>query len=171
MALHEQHGPAETTISQIAQRAGVQRQTVYRHFPDDAELLAACSHRWASQHPPPEPAPWLELHDPLERLDRALLDLYASYRATEAMTAHVLRDAPRLPALAELIAPLHEYMAQVRQILLAPFELEGRRRDQLESLLDLATSFSAWQQLTRGQGLDDAQAAHLFRELAAALRH
>lgn len=169
VALHEEHGPAETTIAKIAERAGVQRQTVYRHFPVDADLLAACSHRWTSLHPPPDPRPWLELADPLERLDRALRDLYTNYRATEAMTAHVLRDAPRLPALADLIAPLHDYMAQVRQVLLEPFEVDGSRRAQLESLLGLATSFAAWQQLTRVQGLGDAQAAHLFHQLAAGL--
>lgn len=169
VALHERHGPAATTISQIAEHAGVQRQTVYRHFPAEADLLAACSHRWSRQHPPPDPGPWLELADPLERLDRALRDLYAFYRTTESMTAHVLRDAPRLPALAKLIAPLHDYMEQVGQILLAPFDAAGARREQLASLLGLAMSFPAWQQLTRAQGLDDARAAQLFAELAAGL--
>lgn len=166
VALHERKGPAATTISEIATRAGVQRQTVYRHFPEEEALLAACSHRWTDRHPPPDPGPWLEIEDPLDRLERALRDLYAMYRATEAMTAHVLRDAQRMPALARIVAPLEGYMAQVRQLLLAPFDVDEPRRGQLEALLGLAVSFPVWQQLAREQGLDDGQAVGLFRELA-----
>src|ERR687888_296648 len=48
--LHRTVGPAATQISEIARRAGVQRVTVYNHFPDDASLFAACSAHWRDFH-------------------------------------------------------------------------------------------------------------------------
>ena len=53
--MHQSLGPANTTISAIAERAGVQRLTVYRHFPDERALLAACSAHYAAGHPGPIP--------------------------------------------------------------------------------------------------------------------
>ena len=41
VALHEELGPAQTSISKIAERAGVRRSTVYRHFPDEDAPFAA----------------------------------------------------------------------------------------------------------------------------------
>ena len=75
--LHGSVGPARTTVSAIAERAGVQRATVYRHFPDEEALFAACSSHWAALNPPPDPAAWAEIADPDERLRRALSELYS----------------------------------------------------------------------------------------------
>src|SRR5687767_12284333 len=96
--LHRSVGPAATRVSEIARRAGVQRVTVYSHFPDEAALLAACSAHWRSLHPAPDPAGWRAVAGAGERLRLGLQELYAWYRETEAMTANVLRDA-------ELVAP------------------------------------------------------------------
>src|SRR6476659_2729549 len=52
--LHGTVGPARTTVSAIAERAGVQRHTVYRHFPTDADLFAACSAHYVAAHPLPD---------------------------------------------------------------------------------------------------------------------
>src|SRR6476620_7794449 len=41
--LHQTIGAAQTTVSEIAKRAGVGRVTVYRHFPDEETLFNACS--------------------------------------------------------------------------------------------------------------------------------
>ena len=95
--LHRTVGPAATQISEIARRAGVQRVTVYNHFPDDASLLAACSAHWRALHPAPDPAAWLATGDPGTRLRLGLGELYAWYRETEPMTANVLRDAELYP--------------------------------------------------------------------------
>ena len=57
MELHQALGPAKTTISAIAERAGVQRLTVYRHFPDERALLSACSSHYVVANPPPDPEP------------------------------------------------------------------------------------------------------------------
>src|SRR5918999_188498 len=54
--LHGTVGPAASTIAAIAERAGVTRLTVYRHFPDDEALWAACSGHWLSQQDPPDPS-------------------------------------------------------------------------------------------------------------------
>src|SRR5215213_261550 len=91
--LHRTRGPAHTTISEIAQRAGVNRLTVYNHFPDITDLLKACSRHWTERHPPPDPTPWTQIRDPQERLRTALAELYGFYARTEPMRANVLRDA------------------------------------------------------------------------------
>ncbi len=82
MHLHETVGPARTTVSGIADIAGVQRATVYRHFPDEDALIDACSNHWATLHPAPDPTPWLELADPGERLRATLSGFYAWYDET-----------------------------------------------------------------------------------------
>src|SRR5262245_60669432 len=41
--LHGTVGPSRTTMSAVAERAGVERRTLYRHFPNEADLFAACS--------------------------------------------------------------------------------------------------------------------------------
>src|SRR5215207_1299 len=81
--LHQDLGPANTTISALAQRAGVQRLTVYRHFPDERALLCACSAHYKAHNPAPDPQPWSEISDPEDRLRRALLETYAYHRRTE----------------------------------------------------------------------------------------
>jgi AcrR family transcriptional regulator len=101
--LHRTVGPAATQISEVARRAGVQRMTVYNHFPDEAALLTACSAHWRALHPAPDPAAWRSAVDPGARLRLGLRELYAWYRETEPMTANVLRDAQVLPALRPII--------------------------------------------------------------------
>src|SRR3954471_19243501 len=97
--LHRTVGPAKTTISEVAERAGVQRLTVYNHFPEERELFAACSAHFRQENPAPDPAAWAEIADPDERLRTALTELYAYYERTEDMTGNVRRDAELLPAL------------------------------------------------------------------------
>ena len=81
--LHGTVGPARTSISAIAERAGVRRSTVYRHFPDEAALFDACSSHWAAANPVPDMAAWASIDDPDERLRTTLDELYAFYRRTE----------------------------------------------------------------------------------------
>ena len=91
--LHGTIGPARTTITAIAERAGVDRLTVYRHFPTEDALFAACSAHWLGAHPYPDPAPWAAIADPRARLAGALGDLYAWYRENHTMMERVLGDA------------------------------------------------------------------------------
>src|SRR5690606_31459873 len=106
MQLHEEVGPKATSISAIAERAGVQRLTVYRHFPDDEALIQACSGEWIQRNPPPDPGRWQGLADPAKQVRTALAEFYRYYRGTRRMWSGVHRDAPEVPALA---APMAGY--------------------------------------------------------------
>jgi AcrR family transcriptional regulator len=163
LELHRTVGPAATQISEIARRARVQRRTVYNHFPDDASLFAACSAHWRALHPAPDPAPWLDVHDPGERLRLALRELYAWYRETGPMTANVLRDAELLPALGRIIdGGLGAYLEHVRHTLTKPFSARGRRRKRIDAAARAAVDFHLWRVLAP---LGDAEAADLAASL------
>src|SRR5579862_8516134 len=103
VALHEELGPARTSISAIAERAGVRRSTVYRHFPDERALFAACSSHFRAANPPPDPSRWREIGDPALRTRAALGELYAFYGRTEPMYTSLLRDEPVVPVIRELL--------------------------------------------------------------------
>src|SRR4029079_14762822 len=79
--LHGTVGPAKTTVSGIAQEAGVQRATVYRHFPDEEAIFAACTSHYRSLHPPPDLRRWADIEDPAERLRKALAEDHALHTA------------------------------------------------------------------------------------------
>jgi AcrR family transcriptional regulator len=161
--LHGTVGPAQTTISAIAERAGVQRLTVYRHFPDERSLFAACTGHWRAQHPPPDPARWTQIEDPRERAEVALRELYAWYAANERMLANAERDRPTVPALAELTdpRPLHEAIVAIL--------MAGRpRRKVVRAFLAHAVAFPTWRSLCRVNGLSEREAARLMARLAAA---
>src|SRR5665809_62444 len=81
--LHNEVGPARTTVAEIARRAGVQRLTVYNHFPEEGELFAACQAHFFATHPPPDLGGALALSDAGERLRAVLGAMYAWYRRTE----------------------------------------------------------------------------------------
>src|SRR6266498_389279 len=91
--LHQTIGPLATTTTEIAERAGVGRVTVYRHFPDEPTLARACSGQYFERHPFPDPGCWLAIADPVERLRTGLRETYAYHRATEAMFTRALADA------------------------------------------------------------------------------
>jgi AcrR family transcriptional regulator len=169
LALHETAGPARTTISAIAERAGVQRLTVYRHFPDESALLAACVAEWESRHPAPDPASWAAVGEPAERMRIALGELYAHFRATESLTRHLRRDAEELPALQAAAAPLAAREASGRVALERGWELRGRRHDRLRAVIGHATAFETWRSLARGQALGDAEIAELMVAFARSL--
>jgi AcrR family transcriptional regulator len=169
VALHGSVGPAHTTISAIAQRAGVQRLTVYRHFPDERALFRACRDDWVADNPAPDVSAWAAIDDPAQRLSTALGELYAYFRATEPMTANVLRDLPESAALREAAAPFLQYWDAVRIALEQGWNLQGRRRARLRAVIGHAIEFDTWRSLARTQGLDDGEAAALMVRLARAV--
>jgi AcrR family transcriptional regulator len=169
VGLHEQLGPARTTISAIADRANVQRLTVYRHFPDDRSLFQACSAHWTSRHPRPDTAAWELVGDPRERLRTALLEIYAFFRRTEAMTGHVLRDLHESPALREVAEPLVQYWLHVREVLDDGWQARGRQRKLLRAAVGHAIAFETWHSLTGREGLSDTAAAAAMVEFVVAV--
>src|SRR5262249_2159623 len=99
VALHEEVGPAHTSIRAIAERAGGRRSTAYRHFPDEDALFAACSSHWRALNPPPDRRSWTSIGDPGERTRAALGELYSFYAATQSMYLSLLRDEALVPAV------------------------------------------------------------------------
>jgi len=169
VALHEELGPARTTIAEIARRAGVQRLTVYNHFPEESDLFAACQGQFLAQHPPPDFGPALALGDPASRVQAALDTLYRSYRARGAMAVNVQRDRGALPALDELMARTADAgLEALGQALVAPFGAQGAKARRLQVVLALALDFWTWHRLER-EGLDDVAAAELMAGLVAAV--
>jgi AcrR family transcriptional regulator len=160
--LHGTVGPARTSISAIAERAGVRRSTVYRHFPDEEALFAACSSHWAEANPLPDLERWVGIDDPDERLDAALDELYAFYGRTEQMMENLLRDEETVVVVKRLFSGYHEYLAAAREILVRGRPERGRRRGEVRAAIGHALSFATWKSLTREQGLDDGQAAQLM---------
>lgn len=167
-ALHAEVGPSATTISAIAERAGVQRLTVYRHFPDEAELYQACSAYNARMHPMPEPSLWQEREPGPARREAALLALYAYYEAAGEGLGRVLRDAEHLPPLREVLSPMNSYMEALGADLALGLEPADEPSD-VRATIHLALSFWTWRTLTE-TGLRTADAARLMARLIAASR-
>ena len=143
--LHGTVGPSRTTLSAVAKRAGVERRTLYRHFPNEADLFAACSTHYFAANPWPDLGAWRAIRDPRERLERALDELYAYYERTAPMFSNVLRDAELVDFARDAVAPLHAYLEEAAEILAAGRPVRGRRRQLLGAsaaprprLLDLA---------------------------------
>ena len=114
VALHGSIGPARTTISAVAAHAGVRRSTVYRHFPDEGSLFDACTAHWAAANPMPELAAWSAVANPDQRLERALLELYAFYRRTEQMLDNLFRDETTTPLVEERFTAFRGYLEAAR---------------------------------------------------------
>ena len=161
VALHAEIGPARTTIKAIAERAGVERLTVYRHFPDEAALFGACGARFRELHPPPSPGEWAALIEPVERLRRALSELYAFYSENQAMLLHSARDAEQLPALQAARAPFGQYLQAVRSILAIGWETSPGSRA-LDAALGHAIELTTWQSVVQRQGLPESEAVELL---------
>ena len=115
--LHGTVGPSRTTLSAVAERAGVERRTLYRHFPTEADLFAACSTHYFAANPWPDLDGWRAIRDPQQRLERALDELYAYYERTEPMLSNVLRDAELVDFARDAVAPLHAYLDEAAEVL------------------------------------------------------
>jgi AcrR family transcriptional regulator len=156
-ALHEEVGVGKTTVADIARRAGVQRLTVYNHFPDLNALLPACSAHWLAEHPQPDLEPAFALEDPAERLRAVLTALYGWYRENAAMQRRVLGERATVPELDAWLARSSDPMlAGLAEGLSAGFD-----RPDAPALVALALDFWTWRRLER-EGLDDAAAAALM---------
>lgn len=168
--LHRTVGPAATQISEIARRAGVQRVTVYNHFPDNTALFAACSAHWRALHPAPDPVAWLSISEPGERLRLGLCELYAWYRETEPMMANILRDADIVPAMRPFVEQgVGGYLDAVRRILGGSIRarLRGRRRARTDAALRAATDFHVWRSFAPLEDPEAADLAAVLVEVAA----
>ena len=168
VALHGSLGPSRTSMSAIAEHAGVRRSTLYRHFPDEAAVFDACSAHWIQANPRPDLEAWAAIEDPGRRLRVALEELYAYYGRTEGMLVNLHRDEPVVPIVAERFSRFHEYLAAARETLMAGRGLRGGARTRVSGAIGHALAFSTWRSLARDQELDDEAAVELMDRLVAA---
>lgn len=162
VALYEARGPADTTISAVAEFARVQRLTVYRHFPDERLLLDACWEYWSLLHPLPPLNRWEGIADPRQRLRAALDSTYIYYEAAGGLLDRLLIDRARMPALAEVMQPFDRWSAAARSRLVEGWEAHGRSRQWAVALIDHALRFTTWASLVRGGTLSSGDASRLL---------
>jgi AcrR family transcriptional regulator len=159
MALHERVGPAQTSITAIAEEAGVRRSTVYRHFPDEEALFAACSSHFRALNPPPDPAAWAAIADPDLRTETALRELYAFYGSTQRMYERLFRDESLVPAVRRRLRDFHGYLRAAADVLLKG---RGRASRRTRAAVGHAVAFATWRSLTQEQQLTNDDAAALM---------
>jgi AcrR family transcriptional regulator len=166
--LHATLGPALTTRSAIAERAGVSRPTVYSHFPDELSLGKACSSLDLSENPLPDPGPWEEIADPERRLRVALPELYDYFRRREGLLANILRDQeiPQLkddPDVREIMRPIVEHWERMQRVLAVGWKTHsGQSESLLVGAIGLALDFQSWRTMVRKQGITGEQAVELM---------
>ncbi len=165
VALHEEVGPAQTSISAIADRAGVRRSTVYRHFPDEEALFDACSSHWRAANPPPNPRAWSSIEDPAERTRAALGEIYGFYARTEAMYVSLMRDEPLVRPVERRLRDFYGFLGSIRDGLSADRGLRGRRAQLVRAAIGHALAFPTWRSLTREQALGNDEAVELMCRL------
>jgi AcrR family transcriptional regulator len=166
VGLHESVGPAHTQISEIARLAGVERLTVYKHFPDQSSLFEACSAHWGAGHPPPDPEPWSAISDPRLRMRTALEAVYAYFGENEQMLANIIRDAESIPVLRQALeSGSLAYLAGIRDLIVGGWRVRGRRRERVATLVALALSFHTWAFLRHQEGMANDEAADLMVSL------
>ncbi len=169
IGLHGTVGPARTTVSAIAERAGVRRATVYRHFPDERALFLGCSGTHRERNPLPDPATWASIDDPAARLAAALDAIYGWYERVEPMLSALLRDIDAMPIIAELQAGRYAYLAGVEDGLALGWGARGKAAKRLRATIGLALDFLAWRTLhERGLGRTEAIAVMSSAVRAAA---
>jgi AcrR family transcriptional regulator len=163
--LHGTVGPARTTVKGVAEEAGVQRATVYRHFPDEESLFTACSAHWAQLNPPPDAEDWKAIRDPDERLRVALAELYGWYDWGEDMLVNIFRDASLVPAMQPAAAEFQTQFASYQPALMRGRPERGRHRAGVSAAIGHALVFPTWRSLIREQGMEQADAVELMVRL------
>lgn len=167
--LHQTLGGSKTTISAIAEKAGVERLTVYRHFPDEKALFTACTSHYMALNPPPDSAAWEQIPEAEQRLRTALRAIYAFHRRTEPMFSRAASDLEELPVLREVMTPFFAYWDRVHEVLCAPWTVSGRQRMRVRAFVGHAIHFQTWRSLVREQKLKDAEAVDLVVKVVLCL--
>jgi AcrR family transcriptional regulator len=165
--LHGTLGPARTSMTAVAARAGVRRSTLYRHFPDEASLFEACSAHWSAANPAPDLGGWAAIRDPDQRLHNALRELYPYFRRNEAMLDNLFRDENVVPAVARRFAGFRGYLSAAAETLIAGRGLRGSRGRRTAAAVGHAVAYSTWKSLAVEQRLGDDESCELICSLVS----
>ena len=160
--LHTTVGPARTTVMGIAERAGVQRHTVYAHFPDETAIFRACTAHWLALNPPPEAERWAVIPAFEDRVEAAIDDVYAYWERTAGDLIPVMADAGRVEAMGEAIASWMERMEAWVNSAIGDHRLRGARRTRLRAALRHAFALETWRSLTAPGGMTRPEAVRLM---------
>jgi len=169
LALHQTVGPARTSIKAIAERAGVDRATVYRHFNNEQALFDACTSHYYTLHPMPNPERWAQITPPDERLRTALAELYGWYAETEQMLHAGIRDIEHVPAGSR--EAFVGYFEAVHAALMTGRGERGRPRARVSGAIAHAINFHTWRSLVREQQLSADEAITLTMAMVHAATH
>ena len=165
--LHRSIGPAQTTVSAIAERAGVERETVYRHFPDMGLLIRACGARFLELVAPPDPARLRRIRDPMLRMKAGLEAVFDYYRRAGPGLDKVLRDRAVLPEGLHLGDPVIDQIASVESALLEPWVNGGSHS--LRAAVGHATAYWTWHSLVLERGLSEDESVELMLRFLTAV--
>jgi AcrR family transcriptional regulator len=165
--LHGTLGPSRTSMSAVAEHAGVRRSTLYRHFPDEAALFEACSGHWMALHPLPDLERWAAVLDPDKRLRIALTELYAYYPDAEPMLSNILRDVDVMETVQRQFAAFRGYMQAAQETLMAGRRGRGRQARAVRAAVGHALAFTTWRSLVHEQGCATDEAVEMMCRLAA----
>lgn len=167
--LHASVGAAATTVQGIAEHAGVDRVTVYRHFPDERSLYRACLRHWTTERPLPDETEWVPIADPGDRLRVALRAVYAHFEDNQGLWANGWRDIPRLPLLMKVDAPVFAQFERMRAVLMEGRPVPPRGKRIVAAAIGHALEFPTWESYVSRQGLTFNETIEVIVSSIAAL--
>ncbi|MHB8571355.1 MAG: TetR/AcrR family transcriptional regulator [Candidatus Dormibacteria bacterium] len=162
--LHATVGPNRTTVAEIARRAGVQRLTVYRHFPDERSLFAACSGHSRTLNPPPAADLGADAQG-VERARQILLGMFRYYGFNPRLVDNLMRDSGAGPAAETVRAamtPMRAAISDAEDRIVAAVPHGERAASAVRAAAHHAMAFSTWRSLVMEGGIDDERAAGLL---------
>ncbi|MFD2182140.1 TetR/AcrR family transcriptional regulator [Rhodoplanes azumiensis] len=159
--LHCSVGPTRTSILAIAERAGVERPTVYRHFPTLDALYVACADRFWTDNPLPDAEAWTGIADPEARLRRGLDELYGFFERLSPALWNILRDVEDTPDLKQCCAGHAGGWTRMREVLVEPFASSPEQRARADAAVAHAVDYFAWR-ASRRNGISNATIVDLM---------
>lgn len=168
VTFHNTIGPARTTVADICRKAGIQRATFYRHFPDELSLFKECRAFAINETPLPDPGACATIADPVRRMKSGLVTAYAFYREHEQGMAAIIRDSEVMP----VGGGFFQFADRLRDVMAAGWKAKGKRHARILAACGHAADFQAWRSLARKQGLSDGEVIDAMVALSvAAARH
>jgi CheY-like chemotaxis protein len=146
----------------VAGPGGVQRPSVYAHFPDGPAIFRAGTAHWLHLNPLPDHERWTAIASFDDRVETAIRDVHAWWERTADDLIPVMADMGRVAAMAEAIDFWRERTGDWVAAVLAGHGLRGRRRARTEAALRHALALETWRSLTAPDGMTPSEAVRLL---------